>query len=247
MRRHFINLPSLALVGAMLALGGCGGSSRPENVAVTPAPSPAPTPAPTPTPTTASVDVLPCLQQTIPTNLNRAPPGTRVIDLVIPDTITIYPELTVGFPNGRRLEDPVVDVTLAVILLDINAPGQNAASFAAIPLNPPGNDGPFRASFPFAGPPKGNPPTDAGRGTNFVFDLSPISDYVQVDRAGGPAVSTALVPSSRKIAYNDGNAQLDTAGTFAADLITGLQNLSGPLQDDIRARGLVPCAVPRAS
>ena len=250
MRRRTFAMPPLVLVAAMLALGGCGGSNRPENIALSPAPSPAPapapTPAPTPTPTTAAVDVLPCVSQTIPTNLGRTPPGTRVIDLIVPDTVTIYPELTVGFPNGRIPTDPVIDITLGVVLLNINALGQNAASFAAIPLNPPGDGVPLRRGVPFAGVPNGTPPIDAGNGTNFQFDLSPISQYVRVDRMGMPAVATALILSARKNAYNEGTAQEDTANTYAFDLINGLEHFAEPLQDNIRAHELIPYAEPRA-
>lgn len=238
MRKSFEALPTLVLVGAMLALGACGsGASR--------TPTPAATPAPTPAPTTSSLDVLPCLNQTVP--LARVPAGTRVIDLVIPDTITIWPDRDIGFPNGRLLSDPVIDITLGVILLDINRAGQNAASFAAIPLNPPGaTKGPI-ATFPFAALPNGNPPLDAGTGTGFVFDTTPMSGYVQVDRAGMPAVATAIILGPRKNAYNDGNVQLDTANIFAFDLIEGLRRFSEPLQDDLAVRGLTSCAVRRVS
>ena len=242
--RHFAQ-PSLALVAAMLAVSACssggnGTAGPPTGGGGTP------TPTPTPTPTTANIDVLPCINQVLPSNLNRAPPGTRVIDLIIPDTITIYPDLTIGFPNGRRLTDPVVDITLGVTLLDLDAPGQNAASFAAIPLNPAGSERGPRAEFPFAGVPHGDPVLDPGTGSNFAFDLSPISQYVQVDRMGMPAVATALILGPRKNAYSDGNVQADTANVYAFDLIEGLRVFSQPLQDDLRARGLVPCAVPRA-
>jgi len=186
------------------------------------------------------------VQQVLPDNLNRTPPGTRVIDLIVPDTVTIWPDRTIGFPNGRLLSDPVIDITLGIALLDIDAPGQNAASFAAIPLNPAASERPPRANFPFAALPHGNPTLDPGTGTNFRFDLSPISQYVQVDRAGMPAVATALILGPRKNAYNDANAQADTANVFTFDLLEGLRVFAQPLQDDIRARGLVPCAVPRA-
>lgn len=239
MARTKFSWPTLALVVAMASLGGCGGSTGDTRTA-----TPAPTPTPTPTPTTTSLDVLPCLNQTVP--LDRVPPGTRVIDLVIPDTVTIWPDRTIGFPNGRLLSDPVVDITLGVVLLDINAAGQNAASFAAIPLNPTGATKPPLPDFPFANTPNDNPVVDAGNGTNFTFDSAPLSEYVQVDRMGMPAVATALILSARKTAYSDGNVQLDTANTFAFDLIEGLRVFSEPLQDDLAARGLKSCAVRRA-
>ena len=241
MRRTIEKLPTLAMVAAMMSLTACGGSGG------TRAADPVVTPAPTPTPTTTTLDVLPCLQQAIPSDLGRLPTGMRVIDLVIPDTVTIFPDRTVGFPNGRLLSDPVVDITLGVVLLDLKAPGQNAASFASIPLNPPQATKLPLPDFPFANTPNGSPPLDPGTGTDFVFDSAPMSEYVQVDRMGMPAVATALILSARKNAYSDGNVQLDTANTFAFDLIEGLRVFSEPLQDDIAARGLKSCAVRRAT
>ena len=240
MRRDLSTLPKLAMVAALLTLTACGGGG-------TRAADPAPTPTPTPTPTTTTLDVLPCLQQAIPSDLNRLPTGMRVIDLVIPDTLTIFPDRVVGFPNGRLLSDPVVDITLGVVLLDLDAPGQNAASFSAIPLNPPQATKLPLAEFPFANTPNGSPPLDPGTGTNFVFDSAPMSSYVQVDRMGMPAVATALILSPRKTAYSDGNVQLDTANGFSFDLIEGLRVFAEPLQDDIAARGLTSCAVRRAT
>lgn len=250
-RFHSTRTATLPLLASALALtlSACGGVSRPSGGTPTPTATPAPTPAPTPTPTgtnITSVDPLPCINQTIPTNINRSPAGTRIIDLLIPDTIFIYPELTGGYPNGRMPNDPVIDITLGVALLNINAPGQNAASFAAIPLNPATNDEPLRPTFPFAGVARGTPPIDPGTGTNFAFDLSPISQYTQTDRMGRPAVATALILGPRKNAYNDGNVQADTSNTYAFDLIEGLRVLAGQLDNDIRERGLIPCAVPRA-
>ena len=165
--------------------------------------------------------------------------------LIIPDTVTIWPDRPIGFPNGRLLSDPVVDITLGVVLLDINRAGQNAASFAALPLNPTSATKPPLPDFPFANTPNDNPVLDPGTGTGFVFDAAPMSSYVQVDRMGMPAVATALILSPRKDAYSDGNVQLDTANTYAFDLIEGLRRFTEPLQDDIAARGLTGCAVRR--
>ncbi len=224
----------------MLAACGGGGQRAPTAGPVTVAPTPAPTPAPT----ASTLDVLPCLNQTL-NGIDRVPPGTRVLDLVIPDTVTIYPDRPIGFPNGRLLSDPVVDITLAAILIDVNRPGQNVASIAAIPLNAPRATKPPLAEFPFANTPNDNPVLDAGNGTNFTFENSPMSAYVQVDRMGMPAVATALVLSPRKDAYNDANVLADSASQFSFDLIEGLRRFAEPLQDDLQARGLVSCAVRR--
>jgi hypothetical protein len=73
--------------------------------------------------------------------------------LVVPDVIHIDPEDPAGFPNGRLPADPVIDVTLALVLLDLTVPGQDVLLFANLPLNPPANDLPFPAEFPYLADP----------------------------------------------------------------------------------------------
>lgn len=75
---------------------------------------------------------------------------TQGAPLILPDTLKIDPSSPAGFPNGRKLADPVIDVTLAVVLLDLGVHG--AGLFAGLPLNPPANDVPFSGSFPFLAP-----------------------------------------------------------------------------------------------
>ena len=72
--------------------------------------------------------------------------------LVVPDTITIDTTAAAGFPNGRKLADPVIDVTLAVVLLDLSAQEQSATTLADLPLNPSANDKPFLTTFPYLAP-----------------------------------------------------------------------------------------------
>jgi hypothetical protein len=57
-----------------------------------------------------------------------------------------------AYPNGRTLTDPVVDITLAAVLLQLG-PEQPLGLFASLPLNPPENDVPFEAAFPYLAPP----------------------------------------------------------------------------------------------
>lgn len=78
---------------------------------------------------------------------------TQAAPLVVPDVLHIDPTQDAGFPNGRLPADPVIDVTLAVIMLDLSAPGQTAGTLAGLPLNPPENDVPFEAEFPFLAAP----------------------------------------------------------------------------------------------
>jgi len=71
--------------------------------------------------------------------------------VIVPDTIKYDPSMATGYPNGRRLEDPVVDITLAAVLLDLSV--HELTLFANLPLNPPENDVPFGAEFPYLAPP----------------------------------------------------------------------------------------------
>jgi hypothetical protein len=73
--------------------------------------------------------------------------------LVIPDTLKLDLEAPSGFPNGRTLPDPVIDITLAVLLLDLSVPGQTAGTFAGVPINPPANDVEYMDEFPYLAPP----------------------------------------------------------------------------------------------
>jgi hypothetical protein len=71
--------------------------------------------------------------------------------VIIPDAIKYDPSLPTAYPNGRNLEDPTVDITLAAVLLSLD---DHPLSFLAdLPLNPPANDVPFEAEFPYLAPP----------------------------------------------------------------------------------------------
>ena len=71
--------------------------------------------------------------------------------LVVPDVLRLDTSQPNGFPNGRRLADPVIDVTLAVVLLDLGV--HPADLFAGLPLNPPANDLPFLLEQPYVAAP----------------------------------------------------------------------------------------------
>lgn len=77
--------------------------------------------------------------------------GNQAVPLIVPDTLKINLTDPPGFPNGRMLADPVIDVTLAVVLLDLNM--EDVLTFANLPLNPPANDVPFSADFPYLADP----------------------------------------------------------------------------------------------
>ena len=113
----------------------------------------------TPCSMTTLVGGLPeCLGQTYAAN-------HTVASLVVPnDVITLDPSVAAGFPNGRLLADPVIDVTLAVLFLKLGtgtcgtgaAAGPcSALTLASLPLNPPHNDvagGMFLTTFPYLQP-----------------------------------------------------------------------------------------------
>ncbi|MCX4244507.1 DUF4331 family protein [Paraliomyxa miuraensis] len=86
--------------------------------------------------------LVPCMPMDC---VNQAAP------LVVPDTIKIDLSGTAGFPNGRLPTDPVIDVTLAVVLLDLTEPGQDPLSLVGV--NPTENDVAFSDEFPFFAPP----------------------------------------------------------------------------------------------
>jgi len=73
--------------------------------------------------------------------------------LVVPDVLNIDLSADPGFPNGRMLTDPVIDVTLAVVLLDLTVMDQTPTTFAGYPVNPAANDVEFLAEFPYLAPP----------------------------------------------------------------------------------------------
>jgi hypothetical protein len=86
---------------------------------------------------------------------------TVAAPLVIPDVLRLDTSQPSGFPNGRDLDDQVVDLLLAVALLDLGT--HPLRLFADLPLNPPASvPGPL-AVFPFfnnqalAAPPAASP------------------------------------------------------------------------------------------
>ena len=96
----------------------------------------------------ANNDTLPdCVGQAVVAN------GPTVAGLVLPDTLKIDPSAAAGFPNGRRLQDPVIDVTLSVILLDMSVHGPTALVGTNPTANDLGVEGAFLTTFPYLHPP----------------------------------------------------------------------------------------------
>jgi hypothetical protein len=74
--------------------------------------------------------------------------------LIFPDTIKVDLSADAGFPNGRLLTDPVVDVILAFALLELSGdPAPHSANELLGVLNPTENDQAFLDVFPFLAAP----------------------------------------------------------------------------------------------
>jgi hypothetical protein len=186
--------------------------------------------------TAAKLDVTPCLTQTVG--------GRSVASLVVPDVLTLDPTQPSGFPNGRRLQDPVVDLEIAALFLDLKT--DPVDTLAKLPLDPSGNDVPLPATFPYLGAAHGGV-TTLGSGSGFVFRTDPATAYTRVDRMGEPAVATVLVSTANKTAFNDDSPTQDATGKWAPEFTTDLTALATALQDDLTAAGLKICAVPKTS
>jgi hypothetical protein len=84
----------------------------------------------------------------------------QAVPKIVPDVLRLRLDQPDGFPNGRRLQDSVVDRILAIALLDLSTPGDCRGepcafdSFVRLPLNPPANDAAFLADFPYLAPPQ---------------------------------------------------------------------------------------------
>lgn len=237
-----------ALGAALFALAACSGGSGGGGTGTSPVPTPSPTPtpsatspAPTPTPSAtasqsaANFDVFPCLQQTVTGY------GITVAQMLNPDTIKVYPDKPLGYPNGRRPADAVVDITLAMAFVDLSQ--RPLGILAAVPINPGGNDVPYRTDFPYFGEPQGTGQALTDRsGSNFDFRSDADAAYTRVDRMGLAAIATVLIGSPLKNAYNDASPAEDAQGIYTGDEVEQLRRLTVGLNDDLLARGVPICA-----
>ena len=220
-------------LGAALLLGGCGGDDP------TPSPTPSPSSSPTSGATAVSYNVENCFTQVIP-----GTGGQTLRSLTVPDTLKLDLSQPAVFPNGRTLTDPVIDITLAFLFIDLSVSGQSTRTFANLPLNPAANDKPFSDTFPFLAPPQGTPALATTTGTSFDFRTDPDSAYTRVDRMGMPAVATALITTALKNTYNDANPSDDVTGEFRQEERDDLKQLYDALGDDLTGIGLKVCARP---
>jgi Domain of unknown function (DUF4331) len=211
---------------AAIALSACGGEDSSQPVAP-------PTVAPVTPPVAAGLSIDACLAQTVAN-------GRSLQNILIPDVLVLDLSQPAGFPNGRKFEDPVIDLEFAALFLDLRT--QPVTTFVTRVLNPNVFDQPLRTTFPYYGAPLGSPTLSATNGVNFNFRTDPTSAYTRVDRMGLPAVSTAVVVGSSKLVYNDSTPTVDAAGTNAPLILEGYRNLTNALNDDFKALGLTPCA-----
>jgi hypothetical protein len=211
---------ALAAMAILSGCGGGGGSSAPP-VAVTPPP-----------PAQTGLSLTKCLNQDVA--------GRKLIDIVIPDQLLLDLQKPAGFPNGRRLEDPVIDLELAGLFLDLTK--HPVDTLVKVPVNPNVFDQPLRTSFPYFAAALGTPTLSATNGTSFNIRTDPESSYTRVDRMGVPAVATVTILSPKKNEYNDSSPAQDAAGINVNDVLAGYQALTNALNDDFRGLGLTPCA-----
>ncbi|RYH05797.1 MAG: DUF4331 domain-containing protein, partial [Alphaproteobacteria bacterium] len=226
MRRSLHRAAGAASLSLYLVLAACGGSD--SDPVPTPQ-APAATPFTVPKPAGANFNVLPCLSQLVA-------PGKTVASLVVPDTVTIDLSAPSGFPNGRRLTDSVIDITLAALFLDLTK--EPVTRLTSLPLGPQANDLPFRPNFPYLAAAQGNVPAGPVALAGFNFRTDPPTSYVRVDRMGMPAVATVVISPSSKIRYNDGDPVDDDQLDYYPDINATLKAYADALSDDFAAAGL---------
>jgi hypothetical protein len=217
---------SMVVLALVLGLTGCGGEGTSQVVAP-------PTVAPVTPPATTGLSIDGCLAQTVAN-------GRSLQNILIPDVLVLDLSQPAGFPNGRKFDDPVIDLEFAALFLDLRT--QPVTTFVNRVLNPFVFDQPLRTTFPYYAPPLGTPTLSATNGVNFNFRTDPTSAYTRVDRMGLPAISTAVVVGSSKLTYNDSTPTVDASGANAPLILEGYRNLTNALNDDFKALGLTPCA-----
>jgi len=76
---------------------------------------------------------------------------------------------------------------------------------------------------------------------SYAFNTDEPGAYTRVDRAGMPAISTALIAS--KDSYNAANPVDDSNGVFVPEILASLEFLHGALDGQLTDLGLTPCTV----
>ncbi len=191
----------------------------------------------------AALNIEPCFSQEVA-------PGITVQDLLTRDTLRLDLSKPAGFPNGRRLQDPVIDLTLAYFFLDLRV--HRIDDLAKLAVNPPANAdviGPngaplgFLTSFPYVLPAHGGVKAE-GTGSNFNFRTNPASDFEIIDAMGNPAIATVLISANDQPGYNR-NMPADYVaggGKFLPNFKQTLLGLATLLKDDFQELNFVTCA-----
>lgn len=191
--------------------------------------------------TPSSVNVDPCFSQEVA-------PGITVQDLLTRDTLRLDLSKPAGFPNGRRLQDPVIDLTLGYFFLDLRV--HRIDDLAKLAVNPPINgdipespSGAFLSDFPYVHRPHGALKPE-GTGSNFNFRTNPASDYEVIDAMGNPAVATVLVSGNIQPAFNNNTPAdyVSGGGKYLANFKQTLAGLATLLKDDFERLQFTTCA-----
>ena len=77
----------------------------------------------------------------------------------------------------------------------------------------------------------------------FAFATQTPDEYTRVDRAGMPAIATALIASDDDYNRADPVDDIDSANPFVAEILNSLTALHGALDDQLVGLGLTPCTV----
>jgi hypothetical protein len=190
-----------------------------------------------------ALNIEPCFSQEVA-------PGITVQSLLTRDTLRLDLSRPAGFPNGRRLQDPVIDLTLAYFFLDLRV--HRIDDLAKLAVNPAANadvPGPsgaplsFLTSFPYVLRPHG-PAKPEGVGSNFNFRTNPASDFEIIDAMGNPAVATVLISGNDQPGYNR-NMPADYVaggGKFLPNFKQTLTGLATLLKDDFERLQFTTCA-----
>lgn len=228
-----------------LVLAACDGDDNGDPAQVGTPNTQVPTQPTTPTVTTRNVSA--CLGQTI-LPATASSPAITVASLVLPDTLKLDFRRPTGFPNGRTFDDPVIDLELAALLLDLT---KHPVNLLVGGLNPaPPSDNATTTVFPFLKAAPGGQP-QPGTATTFDFRTDPPTSYVRVDRMGNPAIATALIGSTTGAAglavkdqFNDADPADDVTQRFVPEAVSQLTTLHNVLIDDLTTRQLTPCSTP---
>jgi hypothetical protein len=162
----------------------------------------------------------------------------QLVPYLVPDALGIDTTAPAGFPNGRALADPAVDITLALLTLDVVA-GASASEGECFDapctatswvgrLGPVANDAPFSDEFPYLAPPAYDFATDAP------------DAYAAVDRAGVPGLAPLFITSLD--AYNQADPADDAEGAFTEQIVAQLEALHTALADDFADARFATCA-----